>query len=117
MQTAGSTDYQIIREYFRRVNWRNVQLKVPKANPAVRERVELVNAKLRSASGEQKLAIDKMCKELVRDLEEVGYKPDTTVIDKDKDHRRTHLSDALGYLIWQECRPRPPVGERSERLL
>ena len=35
-------------------------------------------------------------------------------IDKDNDPKRTHLSDALGYLIWQECRE--PVGERRERL-
>ena len=39
------------------------------------------------------------------DFEEVTYKPDSGVIDKDKDSKRTHLSDALGYLIWQECRP------------
>ena len=54
---------------------------------------------------------------LVKDLEEVTYKPGSLVVDKDRDSRRTHLSDALGYLVWQECRPREPAGERSERLL
>jgi hypothetical protein len=29
---------------------------------------------------------------------------------------RTHLSDALGYVLWQECRPLPCIGERPERL-
>ncbi len=24
------------------------------------------------------------------------------MIDKDRDPKRTHLSDALGYLVWQE---------------
>jgi hypothetical protein len=75
-----------------------------------------VNAKLRAASSETHLAIDRKCTELVKDLEQVTYKPDSTVIDKDKDRRRTHLSDALGYLVWQECRPQTPAGEQGMRL-
>ena len=77
----------------------------------------LVNAKLKSACGEKHLVVDSKCLELIKDLEQVSYKPDSTVIDKEKDPRRTHLSDALGYLLWQECRPTPPVGERNMRLL
>ena len=38
-------------------------------------------------------------------------------IDKDRDRARTHLSDALGYLIWQECRMQPGIGERTKELL
>ncbi len=117
MQTAGTTDYQVIREFFQRSGYRNVSYKVPRANPLVRERVGLVNAKLRSASGETHLVIDRKCTELIKDLEQVTYKPDSSVIDKDRDARRTHLSDALGYLIWQECRPLPPAGEQGMRLL
>jgi Terminase large subunit, T4likevirus-type, N-terminal/Terminase RNaseH-like domain len=116
-QTAGTSDYRVIQEFFRRAGYQNVSYKVPRANPPVRERVELVNAKLRSASGETCLVIDRKCTELVKDLEQVTYKPDSTVIDKERDSRRTHLSDALGYLIWQECRPQPPVGEQRMRLL
>ncbi len=116
LRTTGASDYQIVREYFRRAGYRNVSYKVPRANPPVRERVGLVNAKLRSASGEKHLFIHRKCVELVKDLEEVSYKPDTTLIDKDKDPRRTHLSDALGYLLWQECRPGREAGERSERI-
>jgi hypothetical protein len=117
MQTAGTTDYQVIREFFQRAGYRNVKYKVPRANPFVRERVALVNAKLQSASKETHLVIDRKCAELIKDLEQVTYKPDSTVIDKDKDPRRTHLSDALGYLIWQECRPQPAMGEQGLRLL
>ena len=36
-------------------------------------------------------------------MEEVTYKPDTGVIDKEKDSKRTHLSDALGYLVWKSA--------------
>ena len=117
MQTAGTTDYQVIRDFLRRGGYCNVTYKVPKANPLVRERVGLVNAKLCSASAEKHLVIDQKCAELVKDLEQVTYKPESTVIDKEKDSRRTHLSDALGYLIWQECRPHPLMGEQGSRLL
>jgi hypothetical protein len=27
------------------------------------------------------------------------------------------LSDALGYLVWQECNGLPPIGERGQRLM
>jgi hypothetical protein len=116
-QTAGTTDYTVIREFFRRLGYQNVSYKVPRANPPVRERVGLVNAKLKSASGEKHLVVDRRCRELVKDFEQVTYKADCGLIDKDRDPRRTHLSDALGYLIWQECGPRPAVGEQYRRLL
>ena len=117
LQTTGTSDYQVIREFLCREGYPMVNYKVPKANPAVRERTALVNAKLKSASGEQQLWVSRKCKELIKDLEEVSYKSETGAIDKDKDPRRTHLSDALGYLIWQECRPQPPMGEQGLRLL
>jgi len=117
MQTSGTSDYQIIRSFFRSAGCPNVSYRVPKSNPLTRERVGLVNAKLRSASGERHLLINGKCAGLMRDLEEVCYKPDTSVIDKDKDPQRTHLSDALGYLIWEECRQQAPAGERPDRLM
>jgi len=93
-----------------------VKYRVPRANPPVRERVGLVNAKLRSAAGDVRLVVHERCRELIKDFEEVTYKADTTVVDKERDRRRTHLSDALGYLVCQECRGLPPVGERGGRI-
>jgi hypothetical protein len=116
-RTTGATDFQVIREFFRRAGYERVSYRVPRANPPVRERIALVNAKLGTASGERELFISPKCRELIKDFEEVTYKPDSTVIDKEKDPRRTHLSDALGYLLWQEFRAGAPVGERSDRLL
>ncbi len=117
MQTTGATDYAVIREFFRRAGYLNVSYKVPRSNPLVRERTGLVNAKLKTASGERHLVVSRKCGELIKDFEEVGYRADGSGIDKEKDSRRTHLSDALGYLVWQECRPQPPVGEQSQRLI
>jgi hypothetical protein len=116
-QTTGSSDYQIIREYFQIHASTPVQYRVPKANPSVRERINLTNSKLRSASGDIGIQVDPRCRELIKDLEQVCFKEDSNHIDKDRDRLRTHLSDALGYLLWQECKPLGSIGERQGRIL
>jgi hypothetical protein len=115
MQTGGNSDYEIITEFLRRNAYLHV-FKVPRANPAVRDRITTVNSMMESADRKVKLLIDPRCKELIKDFEQVSYQANTTMIDKTSDPKRTHLSDALGYLLWQECR-RPEIGERRERLL
>ena len=57
------------------------------------------------------------CKELIKDLEELVYKNGSTLIDKERDPKRTHLSDALGYLVWQERDSGTKYGEQRRRLL
>ena len=79
--------------------------------------MNLVNAKLKAASGEIQMLVSRRCKELIKDFEQVAYKEDSNQIDKEKDRSRTHLSDALGYLIWQECRVAQSIGERSQPIL
>jgi hypothetical protein len=114
MNTTGYSDYQVIRNYFA-ARQAKVSYRIPKSNPLVRNRVSLVNARFRNARGETQLFVDPRCKELIADFEQVSYQEESTQVDKDKDRRRTHLSDALGYLIWQEdCKG--TVGERGERL-
>ncbi len=114
---TGSSDYHLIRQFLGRRKSLQGELLVGRANPPVRDRVNTVNARLRNAQGEQRLFINEKCRELVKDLEQVCYKPDSGQIDKDRDARRTHLSDALGYLLWQEFRPLSRVGERSGRIV
>ena len=116
MQTSGATDYQMVGDFMRRNRVQGFQMRVGASNPAVSERVNLVNAKLRNAGGEVALVVDPRCRELIKDFEQVSYKPGSGVMDKERDPSRTHLSDALGYLVWQEMRPRPPAGEQSYRL-
>ncbi len=115
-QTTGASDYEIVREHFSIHSALPVQYRVPRSNPSVRERINLTNSKLRSASGEIGVLVDPKCKELIKDFEQVCFKEDSNQIDKDRDRLRTHLSDALGYLLWQECRPLASIGERRERL-
>lgn len=117
LKTSGTTDYQMIRQFFARTPYRSVDYRVPSANPMVRDRTLLVNSRLRAANGDIQLRVSPRCGELIKDLEEVVYKPGTTVVDKDRDPKRTHLSDALGYLVWQECHSNVKFGEQPRRLL
>ena len=116
LRTTGTTDYDIIRQFFRSTPYRSIDYLVPAANPVVRDRVQVMNAKLRAATGEIKLFVSPRCTELIKDFEEVVFKPGTTVIDKDRDLKRTHLSDALGYLVWQENKDSGQFGEQPQRL-
>ncbi len=54
---------------------------------------------LTNAMGEVRLEIDPRCKELIADFEEVLFKPDSGIVDKARDRRRTDASDALRYAI------------------
>ena len=112
MQTGGNTDYAIIGAYLGSRGY-SYGRRVPKSNPAVRDRVSVMNAMLESADGGTRLFVNPKCKELIKDLEQVVYMPDSAIIDKQRDPRRTHLSDALGYLVWQECRP--DLGQGNDR--
>ena len=116
-QTCGTSDYGVISEFLIRNGYSKHQFQVQSQNPRVRERVALVNAQLLAKDESVHLFIDPKCKELVKDLEEVVYKPDTGAIDKDRDPKRTHLSDALGYLIWQEFSPQATYGEQLNRVV
>ena len=82
-----------------------VQYRVPKANPRVRERVNLVNAKLRSASGEIGLVMDRKCRELIKDFEQVMYKADSGQIDKERDRMGTHFRTRWGICCGRSAGP------------
>jgi hypothetical protein len=118
MQTSGTNDLIILRKFLRTGEYGDVEFKIPPSNPPVRDRVTLVNGKLETAAGVRMLTVDAKCRELIKDFEQVLYKEGSTqVIEKDRDTKRTHLSDAVGYLIWQECGGVGTVGERGQRLV
>jgi hypothetical protein len=115
-QTTGASDFEMVREYFSVHSSLRVEYRVPKANPPVRERVNTMNRQFLNAAGVIAAYVDPRCKELIKDLEQVCFKAESMTIDKDRDRTRTHLSDALGYLMWQECRTQPAIGERAKEL-
>lgn len=98
-KVAGS-DWDLIRAEFRGSGL-NVNYDVPSANPPERARVNAVNTRLKSATGEIRLMVDKQAApNVVRDLEGVVLlKGGSGEIDKKATPELTHISDALGYYI------------------
>ena len=115
-QTTGLSDFQMVRDFFRVHTTTTVRYGIAKSNPSVRDRVNLVNRTLLTAAGDINLAVDPRCKELIKDFEQVCFKAETNEIDKMRDRQRTHASDALGYLVWQELGPVKDAGERNRPL-
>lgn len=90
---------------------------VTKSDPLQRDRVNAMNLALKSASGVVSMYIDDRCKELQYDLAEVRWKKDaagntTSQLDK-ADPKRTHVSDALGYLVYDKFKIVGGGGERQ----
>ena len=58
MQTTGTSDLAVLKKFFRSGEYGAVEFKVPRSNPAVRDRVQVVNAALQPAEGD---AADDQC--------------------------------------------------------
>jgi hypothetical protein len=87
---GGATDLTILQNA-------GFVVKAPNAHTPVRDRINAVNSRLRSASGEVTLYIDPKCRRLIEGLERQTYKAGSTTPDKDNDYN--HANDALGYMI------------------
>jgi hypothetical protein len=103
-QVDGS-DLDLIRQHLSPVfdnrlvpQGERLQWFVPRANPSVRARINAVNSRLESASGEVRLLVDPSCKHLIQDLEAVSWAAGRD-LDKKSSPMLTHISDALGYLV------------------
>lgn len=116
-QTTGLSDHRVIREFFSRQGQRETELRVLRSNPPVRERIELLNARLLNAAKDVRLTIENKCKGLIEDLLEVSFQTGTFTLEKSRRPELTHLSDALGYLIWYEFGSQRKCGEQGNRLL
>jgi len=84
-----------------------VRLRVPLANPHVKDRINAVDTKLWAQDGKPGIRISSRCPELIADFEEVMWRPNEKDLLKstkpnDPYARRTHISDAFGYWIAQE---------------
>jgi len=94
---AGVSDFAILEEAG------FTDIRVPAANPPVRDRVNAVNSRLRNALGSIRLVVSPSCPELIADFDTVAWKASATGADIDKRNQdRTHWSDALGYYIARE---------------
>lgn len=86
---AGRTDISILQ---------NAGFKVfakPSHSP-IRDGVNSVNSKLKNSQGVSTMFIDPKCKNVIKSLEGLVYKPETSVIDKDMGF--DHFADAVRYI-------------------
>lgn len=94
------TDWDIIQEELRRVFGGRLRMRV-KRNPAERDRVNAVNARLRTADDKVHLLVDpRRAPMVVEDFEAVQLlKGGSGELDKDATPDYSHWTDALGYCI------------------
>jgi hypothetical protein len=98
---VSGSDWDLIKNALRPVFGDRLRMRVDKANPRERVRVNAVNSRLMGADGTVKLRIDRSkAPNLVKDFEGVrllsGGAGD---IDKKVDSKLTHMTDAIGYYI------------------
>jgi hypothetical protein len=86
---AGATDISILQNAGFAVNVR------PKHTP-IRDRINAVNSKLKTVSGVRSLFVDKNCKQTIKSLESLSFKPNTSVVENNEN---THMADAVGYCV------------------
>ena len=106
--SAGSakvlgSDWDLIRAELKPVFGERLRFSVPNSNPAERSRVNAVNSRIRSGPRDDpkvRLMVHPNCTNLIRDFEGVVcLAGGAGEIDKKKDLKLTHISDALGYYI------------------
>jgi len=98
---VSGSDWDLIKNSLRPTFGGRLRMRVDKANPRERVRVNAMNSRLMSAAGTVRLRIDRTkAPNLVKDFEGVrllsGGAGD---IDKKIDPRLTHMTDAIGYYI------------------
>jgi hypothetical protein len=90
---VGVTDFSILEA-------NGFKLFSPTVAPLVVDRVNEVNAMFRNSRGEMRLFVHPRCKTLIRCLDGLTYKEDTS--HPDKGLGLDHMPDALGYLVHYE---------------
>lgn len=99
---SNVTNYQIIEDELRRYGVAN---HAAMRNPAEKDRINAVNGMMCNSKGVRRVQVNPGCKNLIRDFEQVSYKEGSAQIDKNKDLKLTHASDAFGYFIEEEFSP------------
>lgn len=95
--SSNVTNWKIIKDL---LGSYGLTVRVPSSNPAERDRINAMNAMICDSKGRRKVLVNpSKCPKLVRDLEQVSFKPGTTQIDKGRDLSLTHPSDGFGYMI------------------
>lgn len=87
---TGATDHTILANA-------GFQVRAPRAHNPVRDGINAVNSRLRTATGESYLLVDPGCRRVIETFEKYSYKTGTNVPDKDSGH--DHFADSLRYCV------------------
>ena len=87
---GGRTDLSILQNA-------GFAVKVRERHTSVRDRINSVNARLKTSDGERHLFVDPKCRQVIKSLERQTYKEGTSQPDKESGY--DHMNDALGYLV------------------
>ena len=87
---GGRTDLSILQNA-------GFKVKVKHKHPAIRDRVNAVNSRLKDSKGERHIFVSQSCKTLIKGLQRQIYKENTNIPDKEDGF--DHMNDALGYMI------------------
>jgi hypothetical protein len=87
---GGRTDLSILQNA-------GFSVKAKNSHALVRDRINAVNSRLLSSSGERNLFVSPRCKQTIKSLERQTYKEGTSIPNKDDGF--DHMNDALGYLV------------------
>lgn len=121
------SNYQIIQDTLR--GWaQSITVKVPSANPPVRDSANAVNRLLKDGKGRTRLWIRRTeprrecrTRHLVQSLQRTSRKTGTDEVEKKAGETHTHAAEALRYLVAEEfpiVKPSPAFGvARFDHLL
>ena len=110
---TGQTQYDILLSGLQRMGI-PISVRVPRANPAVVDRVTIMQYGFRDIDGEVRYFVHPRCENLIRDLTMVQADP-IKGIDK-SNPELTHASDAEGYRMY-ELRGMPPIDFEPGRFV
>jgi hypothetical protein len=107
--TVGDSEVRAARDAAAGLGWKVEVASATHANPLVVKRVNLVDRLIAPAAGAPRLVVDPRCVRLIEELQSTrrlksgGYDPG-------RDGSRGHILDALGYALWDLCRPGSGAG-------
>lgn len=119
---TNGTDYGVMLNYFSSIGY-DVNLRVQKSNPLIRERLSLLRGLIRNAKGVKRIYVDKSCKFLLYNFEECKnnlangglHIPTDTEIQNDPNKLfLVHPIDAVSYPMFYLNRLRQTAGEDVE---
>ena len=87
---GGKTDLSILQNA-------GFKVKCKLKHPAIRDRINAVNSKLKDSNGNRHIFVSKTCKTIVKGLQRQIYKENTNIPDKEDGF--DHMNDAIGYMV------------------